>query len=70
MCVTLYKYFVKNSSADNRQSLGIAEKSTNNVRDNKSVTFSPEDRYYDSNEWYAISNSDKDNVLKACRNKN
>ena len=40
----VYKYFVKQSIADNRQSLGIAESSTNNTSGNKSVTFPTEDR--------------------------
>ena len=46
-CVMLYNVFVKQSSADNRQSSGIAESSTNNASGNKIVTFSHEDRYYD-----------------------
>ena len=39
--------------------------STNNAS-GKSVTFAPEDHYYNSNEWYELSNSDKEKVLKAC----
>ena len=50
-CVTVYKAIVKQSSMDNRQSLGIAASISNNVSRNKSVTFSPEDCYYESNEW-------------------
>ena len=69
-CVTLCKDFVKQSSADNRQLLGIAESSSNNARKNKGVTFAPRDQYYDSNEWYALSKSDKDKVLKACISRN
>ena len=42
-CVTLHKDFVKQSSANNMQSLGIAESITNNTSGNKSVTFPPED---------------------------
>ena len=60
----MYKDFVKQSSAENRQSLGIASSSTNNTSGNKIVIFSPEDRYYDSNEWYAMSKNYKDKVLK------
>ena len=69
-CVTLYKDFVKQSSADNSQSLGILASSTKNSSGNKSVTFLPEERYYDSNEWYALSESDEDKVLKAYSNIN
>ena len=43
-CVTLYIEFVKQSSADGMQSLGIAASSTNNAIGNKSVTFPLEDR--------------------------
>ena len=39
--------------------------STNNSSGNKSVPFFPKDRYYDSSEWYTLSKSDKDKVLKA-----
>ena len=69
-CITLYKDFMKHLIADNRRSLGIVASSTNNASGNKSVTFSPEDRYYDSNEWYALSKNEKDKVLKACSNIN
>ena len=62
--MTLYKDFVKQSITDDIQSLGIEESSTNNVSGNKSVTFPPTDRYYDSMEWYALSKNDKANVLK------
>ena len=58
------------SSANDRQSLGIAAAGTNNAGGTKSVTFPPEDRYYDSNEWYALIKNDKDKVLKACININ
>ena len=68
--MTLYKYFFKQSSTDDRQLLGILASSTNNVSGNKSVTFSPEDRYYHSNEWYALSKSDKDNFLKVRKRRN
>ena len=54
-CVTLYKDFVKKSSADNSQLLGIAVSSSKHSSGNKSVGFASEDRYYDSNEWYALS---------------
>ena len=45
-CVTLYKDFFKQSSADDMQSLGITASSTNNASGNKSVIFPPEYRYY------------------------
>ena len=48
-CVTLYKDFLKQSSVDDRQALGIAAESNNNTSGKKSVTFPPEDRYYYSN---------------------
>ena len=38
---------------------------SNDAIGNNSVTFSPEDCYYTSNEWYALSKSDNDKVLKA-----
>ena len=63
--VMLYKDFVKQSSAYNMQLLGIAESSTTNSSGNKIIIFAPKDRYYDSNEWYALSKSDKYKVLKA-----
>ena len=69
-CVALYKNFVKQSSTDDIQSLGIAESITNNTSGNKSVTFPPEDWYYDSNVWYALSKNDKDKVIKALINRN
>ena len=47
------------------QSLGITESSTDDASEKKSVTFPPKDHYYDSNEWNALSKSDKDKVLKA-----
>ena len=68
--VTLYKDFVKKSSADNSQPLGIVELRTNNASGNNSILFPPEDHYYDSNEWYVLSKSDKDKVLKTCRGRN
>ena len=54
-CITLYKEFVKQLSADDRKLLGIAAEIINNDGGTKSVTFTPEDRYYDSNEWYTLS---------------
>ena len=48
---------MKQSSADDRKSLGVVTESTNNDSGNNSVTFLPEDNYYDSNEWYALSNN-------------
>ena len=66
----LYKNFVKQSSKNDRQSLGIAEASTKNSVGTNNVTFPPDDRYYNSNEWYALSKKDKDKVLKACSNRN
>ena len=38
--------------------------SLNSSNGNKSVSFAPEDQYYDSNEWYVVSRSDKDNFFK------
>ena len=32
--------------------------------------FAPEDQYYDYNEWYGLSKSDKDKVLKASNGMN
>ena len=52
------------------KSLGITESSTNNASGNKSVKFPPKDRYYDSNEWYELSKSDKDKALKALSGRN
>ena len=69
-CITLYKGFVKHSSAYNIQSLGISASSTNHFSGNKSITFAPEDRYYDPNGWYALSNSNKDKVVKAYSGRN
>ena len=68
-CVTLYKEFVKHSSTNDRQSLGITAARTKNYGGTKSVTFSPEGSYYNSNEWYALSKKYKDKVLKACSNR-
>ena len=48
-CVTLYKEFFKQSSAENRQPLVIARSSTNNASRNTSITFHSKDRYYDAN---------------------
>ena len=62
-CVTLYKDFLKQSRADNRQLLGIAASSTNNDSGNKSITLSPEDRYYDLNDWYDLIKKEKGKVL-------
>ena len=45
--------------------LGIVALSLNHFDEKKGTLFAPEDRYYDSNEWYALSKSDKDEVLKA-----
>ena len=55
----LYKDFVKNSSTNDRQLLGIEASSANYDSGNKSVNPPPEYRYYESNEWYTLSNSDK-----------
>ena len=68
--VMLYRDFLKQPIADNRKLLGIAASSTNNYIGNKSVAFAPEERYYDSNEWYALSKSEKEKVLKVCSNIN
>ena len=50
--------------------LGIAASSSKDASGNKNVTFNPEYCYYDSNEWYALSKSDKYKVLKALRSIN
>ena len=44
--------------------------STNNAGGTKSVIFPPEDCYYDSNEWYALTKNDKEKVFKSCSNRN
>ena len=49
-CVTLYKDFVKQSSADDSQLLGIVASSSNDASGKNSFVFAPEDRYFDSNE--------------------
>ena len=69
-CFTLYKNFVKQYSANKIKSLDIAEASTNNASGNKSVTFPPEDLYYDSNEWYTLSNNETYKALNRHRNTN
>ena len=69
-CVTFYKEFLKQSSADFRQSLGISESSTKKCQWQQKYYISPEERYYDSNEWYALSKNYKEMVLKACSNIN
>ena len=53
------------SSAEDRQPLGIAASSINNVSGNKNIKFPSKDCYYDSNEWYVLSKNEKDKVLKA-----
>ena len=69
-CVTLYKDYVKQSSAYDRQLIDIAESISNNFSGNKIVKVSPEDRYYESNEWYAQSKSNNDKILKAHSGRN
>ena len=44
---------------DDRQLIGIASLSLDNDSGNKGALFAPEDQYYDSNEWYALSKSDR-----------
>ena len=61
---------MKKLSVKNRHSLCIAAASTNNYGGTKSVKSPPEDRYYDSNEWYALIKNEKDKVLKALSNRN
>ena len=56
--------FCKQSNAVDRQLLGIAALSLNDASGNQSASFSPEDQYYNSNEWYALSKTDKDKVLR------
>ena len=63
MCDTIQLFF-KQSSSDDRQLLGIVASSSNDASGNNSVTFSPEDRYYDSNEWYALDKIYKTSSLK------
>ena len=63
--VTLYKGLFNQSSADDIQLIGISSSIKDNSSGNDSVTFPPEYRYYGSNDWYALSKSDKDKVLKA-----
>ena len=63
--MTLYREFVKQSSLDDMQFLCIEASSKNDASGNRSVKILPEDCYYESNEWYALSKSDKDKVLKA-----
>ena len=69
-CINLYKDFVKQSSTNDRQSIGIISASTNNASGTKSGTLPPEDRYYNSNDRYALSNNEKDKVLEARSNIN
>ena len=61
---------MKKSIANDVHSLVIAAASTNNDIGHKSVRFPPEDRYYDSNEWYALSKNEKVNFLKSRKNIN
>ena len=69
-CVTLCKEFLKQPSGKNRQSLCIEAASTKNASSTKSVTFYPEDRYYNSNEWYALIKNEKEKFLMTRINKN
>ena len=69
-CVTLYKDFLKQSSVDDWYLLVIADSSPNNSSGGKGVSFVPEDRYYNYNEWYALSKSNKDKVLKLHSSRN
>ena len=62
-CVTLYKDFLKQSSVDDWYLLVIADSSPNNSSGGKGVSFVPEDRYYNYNEWYALSKSNKYKAL-------
>ena len=66
----MYKEFVKQSSTDDRKSLGITVSLMTNSSSNKSVTPPTEDLYYNSNECYTMSKSDKEKVLNACSNRN
>ena len=68
--MTVYKDFVKKSSADDRQLLGIVDLSLYNSSGNKCASFAPEDRFYYSNEWYALIKNDKKKVRKICSGKN
>ena len=69
MCHIIQGFF-KFSSADGRQLLGIVASSSNDASGKNSFVFAPEDRYFDSNEWYALSKSDKDKVIKARSTRN
>ena len=62
-CVTLYKDFVNKSNVESLF-LGIVLISLNNASGNKSALFAPEDRYYESSEWYALSKDYEYNFLK------
>ena len=55
---------------DDRQLIGIASLSLDNDSGNKGALFAPEDQYYDSNEWYALSKSDRYKVLKTRSGRN
>ena len=68
-CMTLYKYFSKQSNME-RQLLGIMVLSFDDVSANKSALIFPEDRYYDSNEWYVMSKDDQDKVLNMLSGRN
>ena len=62
-CVMLYKKFDKQTSVDNRKLLGISASSTNNASRKKIIKCSPEDHYYEWNEWYALIKSVKEMSL-------
>ena len=54
----IIQVFFKQSSADDMQLLGIVESRSKDASGNNSVTSAREDRYYNSNEWYALSKND------------
>ena len=69
-CMTIYNGFIKQSSADDRQSLGIATSSSNGASGNKSVLVALKDQCCDSKKWYTISKIDKDKFLNARSGRN
>ena len=69
-CVTLYKDFVKQLSANNRKSLRIVVESNKNAGGTKRVTFPPDNFHYNSNKWYTLRKNEKEKGLKACSKSN
>ena len=63
VCMTLYKDCVKHSNVDDSQSLGIVVLTLDGASGNKSASFDPKGRYYESNDRHDLSNNDKYKVL-------